>query len=81
MARDGQERIKIILQVHLRETICGTTAMTMIYNFENSYVPSHETNSHKLVHLVIEGKEGVKFLHCESDALQEGREGEQVKGL
>lgn len=40
-----------------------------------------ETNGNKLVHLVIEGKEGVKFLNGEPDALWEEREGERVKGL
>lgn len=56
MALHGQDRIQIILQVHLSdtiinkiiedeyswETICGMTAITMIRHLENSYVPAHK---------------------------------------
>lgn len=40
------------------------------------YTWDKETEGNAVIHLIVEGKEGVKFFHCEPDALREEREGE-----
>lgn len=58
------------------------TVVIKLCHFEKYFCPgTQETNGNKLVHLVVEGKEGVKFLHCQPDALRGEREGKQVKRL